>query len=67
MLHHVLNESYITFYEHQWLMGTQGCDHEELQEPPHDTQGAEIQYFSRNEHAFCALCKLLTDKNGSSL
>ena len=48
--------------EHQWLTGTQGCDHGELQGPPRNTQGAEIQYFSRSEPAFRALRKLLTDK-----
>ena len=55
IFHHILNE-------HQWLTGTQGCDHGELQGPPRDTQGGEIQYFSRNEPAFRALRKLLTDK-----
>ena len=47
--------------EHEWLTGAKHCDHEELTEPPKDPDGTELQYFQKNEPAFSALHKVLTD------
>ena len=55
ILHHVLNE-------HHWLTGAQCYDHDELTGPLVDPDGNELQYFSRQEPAFHALRKILTDK-----
>ena len=52
ILHHVNG--------HEWLTHAQQCEHEQLNRPPKDPDGFELQYFSRIEPAFCALCKLLT-------
>ena len=53
LLHHVTNE-------HEWLSGQ--CDHEQLSGPPTDGKGNTIEYFNRDEPAFQALKRLMTDK-----
>ena len=37
------------------------CDHEQLNGLPKDPDGFELQYFSKTEPVFRALCKTLTD------
>ena len=53
LLHHVTNE-------HEWLSGQ--CDHEQLTGPPMDGKGNVTEYFRRDESAFQALRRLMTDK-----
>jgi len=53
ILHHVQSE-------HVWLGGE--CEHEALVGPPTDKDGNEIPYFTRDEQALNALCKLVMDK-----